>query len=117
MGHTLKILTASALAGLALSAAADDSNATTFAIPTDAIVIAQQDIAEDYAARYAEKMLSDHDVLMPMLDKDGDHMCSREEFMQANERVFSAIDANGDGLLSETELSQAEQALNPTATN
>ncbi|MES1928047.1 hypothetical protein SADO_02290 [Salinisphaera dokdonensis CL-ES53] len=117
MKNKTTLITAALLGGLAFSGAAlaDDQAALT---DTNAyIVLAQAEAVEDYNSLFAEQMMSNHDELMPMLDKDGDGMCSRDEFMQAHDRIFRAVDANNDGMLSEAEMARVEESLGKTAVN
>lgn len=81
--------------------------------------MAQAEAIKDYDSFYAEQITSGHKQLMPLLDSDGDGdgMCSRAEFMQANDRIFRAADANGDGQLSGAEMTRVEQPLGETAVN
>ena len=43
--------------------------------------------------------------MMKRMDADGNGEISREEFMQAHEKMFDAMDENGDGTLDQEELS------------
>ncbi|GAB3684945.1 EF-hand domain-containing protein [Salinisphaera aquimarina] len=118
MNKKLSILIAgAALGGMALSASAADRDAPALTDPAAFIVLAQAEAVMDYNRYYAEQVMADHDELMPMLDKNHDGMCSREEFMQAHDHVFRTIDANNDGVLSEAEMSAGYQSSAPTATN
>jgi len=67
---------------------------------------AQQEAIEDYNQVYTNQMLSQHEDVIGLLDKDGDGMCSSQEFMSAHRSIFDSIDANSDGLLSEEEMGQ-----------
>lgn len=79
--------------------------------------MAQAEAIKDYDSFYAEQIMIRHEQLMPLLDSDGDGMCSRAEFMQAHDRIFRAADANGDGQLSEAEMTRVEPSLGETAVN
>jgi len=71
--------------------------------------IAQQEAVENYNQLYATQILSQHENIMPLLDKDGDGMCSASEFMSAHRSIFDALDTNKDGLLSETEIKEFQE--------
>ena len=109
----MKIRTPIGLLGLTLiaSQAVYAGEAPSDARTAGTITIAQAEALEDFNRMYAERVLSEHEDIMPLLDKNGDGMCSRSEFMQAHQRIFDAVDANGDGQISEDEMQRFEQNI------